>query len=262
MTLRTGDARFPKTNYKTSQYCVAYLDMLGAKNIIYNDDKNKHLNIINMIYGDARDEGKMFSSESEPSIFVKIFSDNILLAVNTNDGNRKQNIERIIGRVNNIIHEVADYGYLMRGAITEGDFFHNDIIVYGKALIEAVKMEEKDAIYPRVIVKKEIAELFPQYFYPCDDGWAMANPYIFGNGSCDFINFRLTFLNQLRDNKNDEKVRQKIMWAINNFNAIGKDMREVGSLRSLITQEEIENALKIRSFRKILSCLIRKIVRI
>jgi len=244
MTKRTGNARFPRTNYKTSRYCIAYLDMLGAKSIIYNDDKNKHLNIINMIYGDARDEGKMFTREGDPSIFIKIFSDNILLAVNTDDGNREQNIEQIIGRVNNIIHEVADYGYLMRGAITEGDFFHNDTIVYGKALIEAVKMEEKDAIHPRVIVKKEITELVPQYFYPCEDGWAMVNPYIFGNGSFDFINFRHTFLSQLRDNKNNEKVRHKIMWAINNFNAIGKAMRQVGSLRSLITREEIENALK------------------
>ena len=244
MTIRTGDARFPNTDYKTSQYCVAYLDMLGATSIIYNDDKNKHLNIINMIYGDARDEGKIFEKKDSSHIFVKIFSDNILLAINTNDKHRKQNIEKLIGRVNNIIHEIADYGYLMRGAITEGTFFGNDIIAYGKALVEAVRMEEKHAIYPRVIVQKEIAQLLPQYFYPCEDGWGMVNPYIFSNGSFDFMNFRLTFLNQLKNHKDDDKIRSKIIWAINNFNAIGNDMRQAGSLRSLITREEIENALK------------------
>ena len=211
-----------------------------------------------MIFEDALRESEMIAKD----IFIKIFSDNILLALPTSEDDRKQKIEKLINFVNNFVHQAADNGYLIRGAITEGDFFHNDIIVYGKALIEAVKMEEKDAIHPRVIVKKEIAELLPQYFYLCEDGWAMVNPYIFGNGSFDFINFRHTFLSQLRDHKNDDRIRSKIMWAINNFNAIGKAMRQVGSLRSLITREEIEDALQIRSFRKILSCLIRKIVRI
>lgn len=105
-------------------------------------------------------------------------------------------------------------------------------------------MEESYAIHPRVIVQKEIATLLPQYFYPCEDGWSMLNPYIFSSGSYDFINFRLTFLTQLKNNKANEKVRQKIMWAINNFNAINKAMRQVGALRSLITQNEIEKALK------------------
>lgn len=240
MTQRTGDARFPTTNYKTSKYCVAYLDILGGKKIICNDDKNEHLNKINMIFEDALIESKMFPE----NIFVKIFSDNILLALPTDDECREQNITNLIELVKNIIYEAADYGYLIRGAITEGAFFHNDIIVYGKALVESVKMEEEYAIYPRVIVQKEIAALLPQYLYPCEDGWSMLNPYIFSIGSYDFINFRLTFLTQLKNNKANEKVRQKIMWAINNFNAINKAMRQVGALRSLIAQDDIEKALK------------------
>lgn len=240
MTQRTGDARFPRTNYKTSRHCIAYLDILGGTDIILHDDQNKHLNIINMIFEDALGESKMFSD----NIFVKIFSDNILLALSTDDECREQNITNIIGLVRNIIYEAADYGYLIRGAITEGDFFHNDIIVYGKALVEAVEMEEKYAIYPRVIVQKETAVLLPHYFYPCEDGWAMLNPYIFGIGSYDFINFRQTFLDQLGKNKKNAKVRQKIMWAINNFNTIGHTMRQIGSLRSLITRKDVENSLK------------------
>ena len=31
MVQRTGNARFPSTNYKTSNHIIAYLDMLGAK---------------------------------------------------------------------------------------------------------------------------------------------------------------------------------------------------------------------------------------
>lgn len=240
MTQRTGDARFPRTNYKTSRHCVAYLDILGGKNIICNDEKNEHLNTINMIFEDALRESKIFANE----VFVKIFSDNILLALPTDNDDREKNIKSIINLISNFVHQAADNGYLIRGAITEGAFFHNDIIVYGNALVEAVKMEESYAIHPRVIVQKEIATLLPQYFYPCEDGWSMLNPYIFSSGSYDFINFRLTFLTQLKNNKANEKVRQKIMWAINNFNVINKAMRQVGSLRSLITREELDKAIK------------------
>lgn len=240
MTIRTGDARFPSTNYKSSQHCVAYLDFLGGTNIILHDDQNKHLNIMNMIFDDALHESKMIAKE----IFVKIFSDNILLALPTAYSDREQKIEKLINLVNNFVHQAADNGYLIRGAITEGDFFHNDIIVYGKALIEAVKMEEKDAIHPRVIVKKEIAELLPQYFYSCEDGWAMLNPYIWGIGSGDFPNFRCTFIEELKKNKKNEKNRQKIMWAINNFNAINNTMRNAGLLRSLITRADVEKAIE------------------
>ena len=51
-------------------------------------------------------------------------------------------------------------------------------------------------------------------------------------------------MTQLKDNKANKKVRQKIMWAINNFNVINKAMRQVGSLRSLITREELDKAIK------------------
>lgn len=86
MTQRTGEARFPRTNYKTSRHCVAYLDILGGKNIICNDEKNEHLNTINMIFEDALRESKIFANE----VFVKIFSDNILLALPTDNDDREK----------------------------------------------------------------------------------------------------------------------------------------------------------------------------
>lgn len=240
MTKRTGDARFPRTNYKTSRHCVAYLDFLGGTGIILHDDQNKHLNIINMIFEDAKQESQIFSQGA----FVKIFSDNILLALPTDNDNREQNIKSIVNLISNFVHQAADNGYLIRGALTEGDFFHNDIIVYGKALVEAVEMEEKYAIYPRVIVKKEIARSIPQYFYPCGDGWNSINHSVFDVGF-DSTNFKYTLLSQLSAQKNNNKVRQKIMWAITDFNIIGNVMRRMGALSNdIITRQEIDNALK------------------
>lgn len=240
MTKRMGEARFPRTDYKTSKYCVAYLDFLGGTDIILHDDQNKHLNIINMIFEDAKQESKIFARGT----FVKIFSDNILLALPTDNDDREKNIKSIINLVSNFVHQAADNNYLIRGAITEGDFFHNDVIVYGKALVEAVEMEEKYAIYPRVIVKKELAELLPQYFYNCADGWHGVNHTIFDAGF-DSVNFKYTLLSQLSAKKNDVKIRQKIRWAITEFNIISNVMRQMGAVgHEIITAKEIEDALK------------------
>lgn len=240
MTKRTGDARFPSTKYKTSQHCVAYLDFLGGKNIIYNDNGSEHLNKINMIYSDARRKSKIYSED----IFIKIFSDNILFAIPTDHENREGSVEDLIVLVSAFVQEATEYGYLIRGAITEGDFFGDTIFSYGKALVEAVEMEEKYAVYPRVIVKKEIATLLPHYFYKCADGWDSVNYYILGGGF-DSVNFRGTLLNQLATNKHDIKVRQKIMFAIADFNTISKFKRKMGSVDcEPITFKEIERALK------------------
>ena len=49
MVIRTGLARKPWTNYKTSNHIIAYLDILGAKDMICNDNDFNFLNHLNMI---------------------------------------------------------------------------------------------------------------------------------------------------------------------------------------------------------------------
>ena len=85
MTKHTGLTRFPSTNYKTTKHCVAYLDMLGAKRKICEDTDSKFLNYLNMIFGDAIKEADWLSADIKEKIFVKIFSDNILFAIETED---------------------------------------------------------------------------------------------------------------------------------------------------------------------------------
>ena len=76
---RTGLARFPSTNFKTSNHLIAYLDILGATDLICKDNDFSFLNHLNMFMEDAIEEsgGGIFPKEED--IFVKIFSDNIVL---------------------------------------------------------------------------------------------------------------------------------------------------------------------------------------
>ena len=239
MVYRTGQMRYPQTQLYTSKYCIAYLDILGSKNLINNDKNNEFLNYLNMLCWDA-----LLEVSSNKDIFIKIFSDNILLAVNTECEAqiRKERIEALINRVGNIQNEILRYGYLVRGAIVEGDFFHNDVIVYGKALVEAVTDEEQIAIYPRVIVQKDIFELFPHYFIMDEDNLVFLNQFIFSN-TLEHISFKYQLLEML-NKKPSEDIQQKIMWSINYFNKWHKSQMVRNITKLEITDKEISNIMK------------------
>ena len=245
MVLRTGFARFPSTDYKTTNHIIAYLDILGATDLICNDNDFSFLNHLNMFLEDAIEEsgGGIFSKKED--IFVKIFSDNIVLAIELkeNDDQRDNKIAALFNTVANIYNEILRYRYLMRGAIIEGEFFHNNIIVYGKGHVQAVKLEEKEAIYPRILVQKELSKILPHYLLQDRDGWNILNIFQFSE-YFDHLSFKFELLKMLKKNKDNNHIKEKIMWVINYFNSwfIRPEARILE--KSQITDAEIADALK------------------
>ena len=245
MVIRTGSARKPWTNYKTSNHIIAYLDILGAKDMICNDNNFDFLNHLNMFMEDAIEESGGGVFPREEKIYIKIFSDNILLAIELkeNDEQRENKIAILFNTVANIYNEILRYGYLMRGAIVEGEFFHNDIIVYGKGLVEAVQLEENIAKYPRIMVKTKVNEANSwHYLMKNSDREAFLNIF----GLCEGVDdatFKINLLELLKKYKNNEKIKEKIMWMINYFNSWFTKYEYRIMNQQKITEEEIREAL-------------------
>ena len=244
MVIRTGQTREPQTTLYTSKYCVAYLDILGGVNKIKADTDNKFLNLLNMLYVDVFNEAQGIFNEDK-DIVVKIFSDNILLAIQIEKESpeKEKRVQRLLNAVSNIYNEALRYGVLLRGAIAVGDLFINEVFVYGNALLDVYKMESKIAIYPRVLVSKEIYELLPHYCLPSEDGLPFLNNFLFSfTNEC--ITHKLRLLKMLKENKKDSKVKQKILWIINKFNEYNRSEKNLGRLDyQIIEQEEINKAL-------------------
>lgn len=220
MVIRTGYARFPSTSYKTSNYIIAYLDMLGAKQMICNDNDFDFLNYLNMFMEDAIEESGNGIFQHKEKVYVKIFSDNILLAIELkeNDEQRNDKIATLFTTVANIYNEILRYGYLIRGAIVEGEFFHNGIIVYGKGLVEAVYLEENKADVPRILVRVKVKEPNSYYYLMRDeDNEPFLNIFNLCN-AFDDVAFKINLLEMLKKHKNDEKIKTKIIWMIKYFN--------------------------------------------
>ena len=235
---------------KFSNYCIAYLDFLGAKQYMKNGD-GTFLIDLKSIYNDAINSVDFTNIVTQKDIGIKIFSDNILLTVEIekDDPNRIAKIEKIINLAGNMYNDALNHGYLIRGGITEGEFYKddNDIFVYGKALIEAINLEEKIAIYPRIVVQSSIKESNPQYFYQDKDGVWCLDSFIF-NRVFDHVSYKHNLLSMLQKNIKDEKVRQKIMWAISYFNLYNSRQQQMGSVDySFISQDEINNILYLNS---------------
>lgn len=227
--------------YKNEEYYVAYLDFLGTKQIVNNDTTGKYLNDLNIIFRKSLEEKEylnLYMSQNN-KIFSKIFSDNILLAMLADKYN--YGLNQLINLCSLIQNYALMEGYLIRGAIVIGKFYHDDVFVYGKALIDAERLERENAIYPRIIIRdRDAKNIIINYLERDRDSFLFVNNY---NFTSDYIQHK-----QLKDKlieyyykyKNDDKIRQKIIWSICYHNAYLKKLKNYTiSSRPLITNEEL-----------------------
>jgi hypothetical protein len=146
-----------------STYIVAYLDILGVasrmkqKTDTQTEALNKLYNLYTFIMELADGEAGI---KKYANIKFRIFSDNIILAqeLSTDKKKRRAEIECLLGCVSNFAcSAVGDsVGWLLRGGITIGEFYINDTIVWGPALLRAYELEDSIANYPRIALDTSI----------------------------------------------------------------------------------------------------------
>lgn len=149
------------------EYYIAYFDLLGYKKF-FETQSDKVSPFLEDIYR-AIQNVKDYVQEvdlsyivgylAHISIKVKVFSDNILLCLET--GTTQTEYPRFL----TFLAVVADiqrnfvlqYDLFLRGGITIGTLSFNDDFVFGQGLIDAVALEEK-AVYPRIIIGKTVMD--------------------------------------------------------------------------------------------------------
>lgn len=244
---------------KYDKYIVASIDMLGVKEALKSD---KH--ILDKIYVTYHLFERLLENESVRTGIdfraqYKSFSDNIVICAKYTDGISENIVQKVffdaiilfIGCCTGI------HGLLVRGGIAIGELYFDDNFVIGNALVDAYKLESELAIFPRIIIdRKSYQELSNGY----QDWFKKDVDYCF----LDFLNkcnlfdvtsviknfntedktgieiFRGVLLDNICNNKNKEKVLQKIMWSINYFNDYC-DENSYGEMK--ITDEDISRCL-------------------
>lgn len=147
----------PDVKYKDS--VVAFLDILGFKFIVGNSqkDEQKRSSLVKslVVCGNFKAGIEKQTTSGPVPMQTRNFSDNVVFFTEK----KRQNITQLFFLVRYLQDRLWEQGLCLRGAITLGGMYwpdSNNNITLGPGLIEAYKLEQEIAIYPRIIITKEL----------------------------------------------------------------------------------------------------------
>lgn len=157
---------------------IAFIDILGFKEIVYSSEKDSSK--IEFLYSvldylksweipekwnlkfveieeDAQKKGvENFDIRSKTN--STSFSDSIVVSVKI-DNNVNEMASTLIANLSYIGAILFEKGILFRGGLTIGNLIHNEGgTVFGKGLIEAYQLESNNANYPRIILSNKLIQ--------------------------------------------------------------------------------------------------------
>ena len=184
-------------------HVVAFIDILGSSQILKSDDEKAIKDYLRGI------DGLYIQSLNNVSDGVRMFSDNILIY---SDGATEDDVYSVVSSVANIQWSVMkEFNLFIRGGVVIGRLDKipekdSDYII-GKAIVEAYELESSVAIYPRVVVSKEVAELCSGPDSPIKTDW-----------DCPFIDYLQLSIEEGFVSKELETYRQSLIAHIENNN--------------------------------------------
>lgn len=271
------------------KYIVAYLDMLGTVERMTNDSGDKSLNAIYNLYLETFSHQKAFEDTrnkipaayrnpvmkafmkdlvGDPEIDapkIKILSDNIVFAVkaSTDEEDNMQCLQRIYTFVSHFqTIALLNYRWLLRGGVTIGDLYIDDVFAWGPAIVRSIYLEENTAKNPRVIVDDPVSEVHSKFIknfiadhlpilkhihQDDDDAYFVSYQDIITDGAQCYSGeiqtitqrYQQALITLLREYRDNPSVRKKVEWAIKYHNQISKER----GCKISISAELIENIM-------------------
>lgn len=138
---------------------VVFLDFLGFRDHIARSLTNPvHAARIAKAFETVRE----FTAPEEqwPDREVSQFSDCVVVSYRAVD---RSAVFDLLSSILLLQVELAARGFLVRGGITQGLLYHRGGSVFGPAMVEAYRLENEDAIYPRILVDAELVDVARDY---------------------------------------------------------------------------------------------------
>lgn len=179
-----------------------YKDYIRCYDLFTSIDKN--------IFADINGENK-----KQEEIEEIIFSDSIILY--------SADWLRLIQRVANVMAALLELGFWFRGGIGYGKYYgdisNSRISMVSEGLVEAVELEEKKAIYPRIILSSKVLtkmydearDLYQlaQLLIQCEDDFWCINPFFL------IPDFTVTIKNinkEITSYSENQRICDKYIW--------------------------------------------------
>ena len=186
---------------------VAFIDILGFKEIVKANDKSKNNDIIYdlqlalelafkksiFITGHWLDGlGKLDNELLKEKLKHKQFSDNIYISFDFKDDNSDYELAVYMVTIIAAYYQriMLTKGFYVRGGIATGTVYFDDNMIFSNALIKAYEIETKTAKYPRIVIDEGVIKklnkvsqqniirtLFPKLIVKDWTGVAFLNPF-------------------------------------------------------------------------------------
>ena len=199
-------------DYEKSKSIVAHVDILGFKDLIesYESSKNFKVDKLGNFIRKAINQSYNMIKSIQPEIskldpllsFLETlkyrqFSDNFYFSVNYYKDEEIESAFHIISTLVALFQRLMLYGNIyVRGAISWGKNLCDENIIFSEALIYAVELENKIAIYPRIVIdnslynnilkngkSEQILGLYPELFVKDYTNVIFINPFLVHKGN-------------------------------------------------------------------------------
>lgn len=144
----------PKPAPRYEDRLILFIDFLGFKEIVGTTVSDSAA--LSRLIDALNEIGSMGDTPAASSQRVTQFSDSVVLSYAVNE---KSGVFWMINEIALTVISLVFRGYLLRGAVTIGQLYHEDRHVVGPAMVAAVEMESKVACFPRVIVDPAVIQL-------------------------------------------------------------------------------------------------------
>jgi hypothetical protein len=133
---------------------VAFIDILGFRNIISRLDKDEFLldevcKLLSEVHRPREELNDLFKKSEFRSATI---SDAVALSAAPTPAG----LANMIAATEMLANKLLLLGYFVRGAIVKDRLFHNDEMVLGAGLVRAYSYESSVALYPRIMLTREI----------------------------------------------------------------------------------------------------------
>jgi len=192
----------------------AYFDILGFSEKIGENDIeyfSKYYDILQDEVKYLKERQKEFYREYE----FKVFTDNFVFGYPWDDDDGEGDLGGLFDILSRIQYNFILNDIFIRGAIDHSGLFMDENIVFGPALIGAYKLESEKAIYPRIILSKNVTKLVKKHIAYYQDGESFQeDQYLIDTDGLTFLNYLYSILIKFHnEDLGDEKmhIEEKIM---------------------------------------------------
>ena len=213
---------FETKKLRKKEGLVIFLDILGTKNLIYNDEG---VNQFNLLIDTAKSK---FTSNHNPDIInsakFSYFSDTIMITIeNKNYKNFSGYLNTVSEGLINFLLYAMQLSIFLRGCVSYGEYRTNKFVSVGKAIAEAgsyyelanwIGITATPSLYNKIIkdTDKDISLLFTEYDIPTkkgiEIGYALNFKRLFTKESDELKNL-IRELDTQRDMHNDYDISMK-----------------------------------------------------